>query len=344
MGTGGSRTPESGENPGFSGTTEGLSIQALDVELARLALAFGADLAVVANAPLAPLVTFRIGGPAQRLVEVGQVEALRAALSAARRAGVPVHLLGQGSNVLFPDQGMGGVVLALGGSLAQVRIEGETVVAGAAVSLAQLALRTTRLGLLGIEALTGFPSSVGGAVVMNAGCYGTEIKDVLTGARVLLPDGTLRDFGVADLAPGYRTTALQGTGAVVVEATLRLRRGDGPAALQRIKEWNTKRWASLPSGKPNAGSIFRNPPGDFAGRLIELCGLKGARAGGAGISDRHANVIVNLDHARADDVLALMVRAHGAVWARFGVALEPEVVLAGSLAPRFAAAIKQDRA
>jgi UDP-N-acetylmuramate dehydrogenase len=135
--------------------------------------------------------------------------------------------------------------------------------------------------------------------------------------------------------PGYRTTNLQGTDAVITRAEFQLRRGDGAAALKRINELNRRRWQSLPSGKPNAGSVFRNPQDDFAGRLIEACGLKGLARGGAEISQRHANVIVNREKARAADVLDLMVAAHRAVRERFGVELRPEIVLAGGLAEEF---------
>jgi UDP-N-acetylmuramate dehydrogenase len=188
---------------------------------------------------------------------------------------------------------------------------------------------------VGLEALTGFPSTVGGGVYMNAGCYGTEIKDLLVAATVVDRAGAVRRLSTAELRAGYRSTALQDTGTVVTRAVLRLRRGDPAQALARIEELNAKRRASLPSGHPNAGSIFKNPPGDYAGRLIEACGLKGKTAGGAQVSPHHANVIVNLGAARADDVLALMAEARREVARRFGVALEPEVVLLGSLRRRW---------
>jgi UDP-N-acetylmuramate dehydrogenase len=178
---------------------------------------------------------------------------------------------------------------------------------------------------------------VGGAVVMHAGCYGAEIMDVLVTVTALHRDGSRRRYRVGDLDASYRRTALQGTGVVVVSATFQLRAGDAAAALGRIEELNRRRWASLPSGLPNAGSIFRNPPGDHAGRLIEAAGLKGRRVGGAEISAKHANVIVNLGGGRADDVLALMLEARSSVRAAFGVELEPEIVLEGALCERWRA-------
>jgi len=251
---------------------------------------------------------------------------------------VPFHLLGLGSNVLIPDAGLPGVTAKLGGELRRARVRGTLVSAGGALALPQLAKRMAQRGLVGLEALTGFPSTVGGGVCMNAGCYGTEIKDLLVSVTALERDGTRRRLTVADLQPAYRQTTLQRSGAIVTRAVLRLTPGDAKAALARIDELNARRWASLPSGLPNAGSIFKNPPGEFAGRLIEACGLKGFTVGGAQISPKHANVIVNLGNAKATDVLDLMVRARAAVAERFGTRLEPELVLAGELARRWSEA------
>ena len=302
---------------------------------ARDRLAATAGTCVRERVRLASATTLRIGGPADLFVRVDSEAALSEVMAVARDCDVPLHLHGHGSNVLFPDAGIRGIVCRLRGELEVVEVKGETVRAGAGVTLARLARDTAKQGLLGLEALSGFPSTVGGAVVMNAGCYGTEIRDVLTEVRVAWPGRSVEAVPVARLEPGYRTTNLQGTDAVVTGAEFRLRRGEGAAALGRIDELNRRRWRSLPSGKPNAGSVFRNPEGDFAGRLIEACGLKGLRRGGAEISERHANVIVNRDRASAVDVLDLIVAAHRAVRERFGVELRPEIVLAGGLAEEF---------
>lgn len=283
---------------------------------------------------LRSLTTLRIGGAAECLLAVHSEAALEAALREIKARDLPLHLLGMGSNVLFPRR-MPGVVVRLCGEFRTFRIEGTTVFAGAAMPLAQLAQRTLEKGLLGLEALAGFPSSVGGAVYMNAGCYGTEVADVLRQATVIWPSGGRRQLPVAELEPGYRSTVLQGTQAIVTQATFDLYEGDAKAAKERMRELNARRWSSLPSGKPTAGSVFKNPAGDHAGRLIESVGLKGTAEGGAAISDRHANVIVNEGGATAEDVLGLMERAYRLVLEHFGVALEPELVLAGSLAQRW---------
>jgi UDP-N-acetylmuramate dehydrogenase len=323
-----------------------------------------AGLEIEHGAPLAPLTTLRIGGPAEVLATAHTERALVSLLRLTHGEGVPLRLLGLGSNVLYPDSGLPGVVARLGRAFTRTRSLGglrsgspalpdgepsetpgrvnpEAIVrvrAGGAVALPRLARSTAQRGLLGLEAFSGFPSSVGGAVVMNAGCYGVEIKDVLLSTTVLHRDGSRRRYRTRDLEASYRKTALQGAGVVVASATFQLRRGEAESALERIEQLNRKRWASLPSGLPNAGSIFRNPTGDAAGRLIEAVGLKGRRSGGAQISPKHANVIVNLGDARADDVLALMLLARAAVRGAFGVELEPEIVLEGSLRERWTAA------
>ncbi len=299
----------------------------------RLAGIPGAE--VRENVPLASITTLRIGGPADLFVRVSNETALHAVLDTASEDALAVHVHGHGSNLLCPDEGLRGIVLRLCGAFEEIRVDGETAVAGAGVTLARLARATARAGLRGLEALSGFPSTVGGAVVMNAGCYGTEVRDVLLDARVARPGRPVETIGADALEPGYRKTNLQRTNAVVTGARFSLHRGDADAALERINELNRRRWASLPSGRPNAGSIFRNPPNDFAGRLIEACGLKGRRSGGAEISERHANVIVHHGDARAADVLALMVEAHRAVRERFKVELHPELVLAGGLKDEF---------
>lgn len=296
---------------------------------ARLASIEG--LVVTPGADLARLSTFRIGGRAELLVETREEDSLRALLAVVADAGEPLQLLGLGSNVLLPDEGLRGVVVRLGGAFKKVSVEGTRVTVGSAVTLARIARDTAAAGLAGLEPLAGFPSTVGGAVFMNAGCYGTEIVDLLVEARVCDRHGALRVVKPADLEAGYRRTVLQQTGELVLGATFALTPGDPSKSLALIEELNAKRWESLPSGNPNVGSIFRNPVGDYAGRLIEECGLKGRACGGARISPRHANVIVNEGGARAAEVLDLMVTARRAVEERFGVALEPEVVLAGEL-------------
>ena len=284
----------------------------------------------------------KIGGPAEMFVEVATDRALVELLRIVHEEEAPLQLLGLGSNVLVPDEGIDGVVVRLTGGFRNVRVHGDQVTAGAAVPMGQLARRTASLGLSGLEALSGFPSTVGGAVFMNAGSYGSEICDLLLRATVLGTNGQRRKVSSGELEPAYRATNLSGSGEIVVRATLQLEPGDPQTSLGRIDELNRRRWKALPSGLPNAGSIFRNPEGDFAGRLIESVSLKGEQLGGARISEKHANVIVNAGGASATDVLDLMLLAYRKVQDEFSIRLEPEVILAGVLRKRWNEAIASD--
>lgn len=290
-----------------------------------------AGLTVSVEEPLRRHTTFRIGGPAERFVRVSGSASLRELLRRAAEAGVQTQLLGLGSNVLLPDDGLRGIVFVLEGEFLQVHVDGRRVHAGAGLPLANLARQTAGVGLAGLEKLAGFPSSVGGAVFMNAGCYGVEIKDLIEEVVILTRHGVEQRLSVSELAPQYRRTSLRGTGSIVTRVTLRLEPAAPHELLRTMREINRQRRQSMPSGFPNVGSIFRNPPGDFAGRLIEAAGLKGQRAGDAEVSSVHANVIVNRGQARAADVVDLMIRIREAVQQQFGAVLEPEIVLVGEL-------------
>ncbi len=188
-------------------------------------------------------------------------EALAELISRARDLEAPFQILGLGSNILFPDEGVRGVVARLAGDFERFEMDGTRVTAGAALALPRVARLTAEAGLVGLEALSGFPSTVGGAVYMNAGCYGTEIRDVLASAELVDPDGRRRRVTAEQLEPRYRETNLRDTGTIVTEAVFELERGDSATAVARIDELNRKRWASLPAGVAHAGSIFKNPPG-----------------------------------------------------------------------------------
>jgi len=276
------------------------------------------------DVPLAGRTTLRIGGPARFFVEVEDVAALVALLRWAAAGGLPVLPLGKGSNILIPDDGFPGVAFVLGGDFRKVEIRGTEVLAGAGASLVSLASAAQRAGLSGFEGLSGIPSSVGGAVRINAGAYGSEIFDVLSSVEVVSREGERCEIPAPRIPHGYRWSALMESADIVASAALRLREADPEAIRARMAEVTAKRKRALPP-QPNAGSIFKNPPGDFAGRLLEACGMKGRRIGGAEVSRLHANVIVNAGGATAADVRALMDEMRTAVEARFGVVLIPEI-------------------
>ena len=269
------------------------------------------------NEPLAAHTSFRIGGP---------VEEVRTLLRLAREADIPVRLLGAGTNVLAPDEGVDALVLCLKDVLRGVRLpEGNCIEAMAGETLASVAVFARKNGLTGLEFAHGIPGTLGGGVYMNAGAYGGELKDVLTEVTALFPDG-VRTLRGEELALGYRRSFFTDhPEAVVLRAKLALHGGDQEAIKARMEELSAKRRASQPLEMPSAGSTFKRPEGYFAGTLIEQCGLKGARVGGAEVSRKHAGFVVNAGGATCADVLALIQKVQDTVFTATGVTLEPEV-------------------
>jgi UDP-N-acetylmuramate dehydrogenase len=279
-------------------------------------------------APLSQLTTWRIGGPARYLCRVKTEAGLAGVLAAAARDGLPLALVGMGSNMLVADEGFPGYVVRLDGDFLKVTIEGQRIRAGGGAALGGVCAAAARAQLSGIEAISGIPSSIGGAVRINAGAYGGEIFDVLETVRLVSRSGERRAVAASEIRHGYRSSELIESREIVSEAVLKLTPAPREEIEARTRVVAQKRRGALPS-EPNAGSVFKNPPGDYAGRLIEACGLKGRQSGGAMISPRHANVIVNAGGARAQDVLELMRLMRDAVREKFGVTLFPEVELLG---------------
>jgi UDP-N-acetylmuramate dehydrogenase len=281
------------------------------------------------DASLARHTSFRIGGPADVLVTPDTAEELAAVVRAAVATALPLTMLGGGSNILVGDGGIRGVVAKLGRGFRRVAWQPPLVEAGAAVQLGRLARDAAGRGLGGLEYAEGIPGTVGGALFMNAGAYGGELAEAVDEVEGVDAGGTVRRLARGALDFAYRRTALP-PGFVVTAVRLRLT-PEAPDAVQaRLDGARARRTASQPHGLANAGSIFKNPPGDYAGRLVEVAGLKGTRVGGARISEQHGNFIVNEGDARAADVQALMQEAQRVVWERSGVWLEPEVRLVGS--------------
>jgi UDP-N-acetylmuramate dehydrogenase len=293
---------------------------------AELTEKFGAR--VQRGQPLASLTSFHIGGPADFAVEVADEQELAAALAAANRNRIPAFCLGTGTNILISDRGVRGLVIRLGAGFKEIHFDGCHARAGAAAQFGEVVAQAVACGLAGLEFGEGIPGSVGGALIMNAGAFGGEMAPVVSAVRGADRDGTLRTLGKDEVGFFYRRSVLP-PGFIVAAVEFDLIAGDRAALQARVAELKAKRAARQPQGVPNAGSIFKNPPGNFAGRLLEGCGLKGERIGGAAFSDRHANFIVNLGGARASDVRALMDLARNRVEQQTGVKLEPEVKLVG---------------
>ncbi len=280
------------------------------------------------DAPLARHVAFRIGGPADLLVIPRGIEELHAALRVLFEDGVQPVILGAGSNVLVGDRGIRGVVVKIGKGLDRVGIDRECVTAEAGAGLPALALRTARAGLSGLEFAAGIPATVGGATVMNAGAHGHAMEDVVETVDVITPEGDRR-LDRAALAFAYRTSVLQQRPWVVTAVVMRLLQGDPVVIVDRLNTWLAHRGATQPIGPPSSGCVFRNPPGDHAGRLIDLSGSKGLTMGGARVSEIHANYIINEAGATASDVLALAEQVRVRVQDRTGISLNLEVKLLG---------------
>jgi len=290
----------------------------------------GVDLAagILADHPIGPMTTYRAGGRAARFVRPVDRSELEAVAAGVASAGIPVLVVGRGSNLLVADAGFGGLALQLGQAFEKVRAEGTTVVAGAGVSLPVLARRTVAESLTGFEWAVGVPGSLGGAVRMNAGGHGSDMATTLVSADTVdLATGEGRRRTLADLSLGYRSSSIEQS-EVVVEATIALAVGDMASGEERLAEIVRWRRENQPGGQ-NAGSVFTNPVGDSAGRLIDEAGLKGWRFGSASVSERHANFIQVDEGGSADDVVALMDMVARRVIEVHGIRLEPETVIVG---------------
>lgn len=272
--------------------------------------------------------TFRVGGPADLMFFPRGVEELELALQAAGEAGVPVHLLGNGSNLLVRDSGLRGLTIVMGEGFAQIRVEGARVRAQAGAMLSRVSMAAQEAGLSGLEFAAGIPGTLGGGCAMNAGAYGGQLSDVLVEAEVLM-DGVRRSLSREEMQMGYRTTLPLRRGGIVLSACFALTPGDPQRILERMRELNARRREKQPLNLPSAGSTFKRPEGHFAGGLIEQCGLKGYRIGGAQVSEKHAGFVVNAGGASAADILALIEHIQRVVLARTGVRLEPEVRILG---------------
>ncbi|MGB8414373.1 MAG: UDP-N-acetylmuramate dehydrogenase [Candidatus Binatus sp.] len=278
--------------------------------------------------PLAELTSFRIGGPADLFVTVEDEAELMHAKAAAYRASLTCLCLGAGTNLLVSDRGVRGLVVRLGDGFGKIKIDDTKVVAGAAAAFGALVQAVVDQGLEGLEFGEGIPGTVGGGLVMNAGAFGGEIAKVVTLVHGVSEAGEAIALTRDEVKFAYRRTELPAH-FVITRVDFELARGDRAQLMARVAELKARRASRQPRGVPNAGSIFKNPPGKFAGKLLEGAGLKGTRLGGAAFSDQHANFIVNLGGAQAAEVRALIDMARAKVKEQSGVWLEPEVKLVG---------------
>ena len=277
------------------------------------------------NEPLAAHCTFKIGGPAQVFVQPEREEQLCRAIALCKQQRTRYYVLGNGSNILFADEGYQGAVLDVSALHSVVEVNGTTLCAGAGVRLSTLCKAALEHALTGLEFAYGIPGTVGGAGYMNAGAYGGEMKDVLTAVRYLTAEGKIVKAPAAELDLGYRHSAFETNDGCILSAVLQLQHGDPAAIRARMEELMQKRIDKQPLDKPSAGSTFKRPAGAFAAALIDQCGLRGYRHGGAAVSEKHCGFVVNLGGATCTDVLALCEEVRAIVKEKTGYDLEKEI-------------------
>ncbi|MDF2681619.1 MAG: murB [Brevibacillus sp.] len=281
------------------------------------------------NEPLANHTTWRIGGPADLLIQPKDKDSLQAALQIIHRHEIPWSVIGRGSNLLVRDGGIRGAVLKVAEGLSHCEFRGEEVCVGAGYSMIRLAMETGKMGLTGMEFAGGIPGTVGGAVYMNAGAHGSDLSRILIDAEILFENGERKVLTNEEMSFSYRTSLLQKRKGIVIEARFQLRTGDRKEIAATLAVNKERRRLTQPLQMPCAGSVFRNPPGDHAGRLIEAAGLKGYQIGGAQVSEKHSNFIVNCGGATATDVLTLINYVRNTIQSQYGIDMHPEVLVVG---------------
>jgi len=282
------------------------------------------------NEPLAKYTSWRVGGNAHQLYRATTKLDLSSFLSQLPRT-EPILWVGLGSNLLVRDGGFAGTVISTAGILRDLDVKGESIKAEVGVYCSKLAKEAARSGLSGAGFLAGIPGTLGGALAMNAGAHGTEIWSLIVGVTTIDRQGQLHDRAPEEFKIGYRHVVMPAD-EWFISATLNLRHGDKTHEMDEIKSLLKRRNISQPTNQPSAGSVFRNPENDFAGRLIETSGLKGLVIGGAAVSEKHANFIVNMGNATAADIEALIVHVQKKIELEHGVLLEPEVRIVGEIA------------
>ncbi len=279
------------------------------------------------NEPMCRHTSFNIGGPADVLVEIKDVNKIAEVLKAAKSNDVPFWVLGNGSNLLISDKGVEGAVLKICDD--SISTCGNKISCAAGVKLSRLALTAKENSLSGLEFAWGIPGTVGGAVYMNAGAYGGEIKQVISSCKTITLDGEIKTYSCDEMLLGYRTSVFKTNNEIILSAEFELVEGDKSQISTTMDDYMERRKTKQPLELPSAGSTFKRPEGHFAGALIEQCGLKGFRIGDAAVSEKHAGFTVNLGKASANDVLSLIEHIKLTVLSETGVLLEPEVIFKG---------------
>ncbi|MDO4518758.1 MAG: UDP-N-acetylmuramate dehydrogenase [Eubacteriales bacterium] len=284
---------------------------------------------VLSDEPMKNHTTFRIGGNADYFLIPDSIDSVKEIINICKESNMPYFILGNGSNLLVSDKGYRGVVIQLYKNVSSISIEENVINAEAGALLSSIAAQARNASLTGFEFAGGIPGTIGGAVVMNAGAYGGEMKDVLVSATVLTDKGEIKEIPVEELELGYRTSVVKTAGYIVLGAKIRLQKGDIEAIKARMKELTDMRTSKQPLEFPSAGSTFKRPEGYFAGKLIMDSGLRGYQVGGAQVAEKHCGFVINRGDATAQDVVTLMNDVISKVKEKYGVTLEPEVKFLG---------------
>lgn len=279
--------------------------------------------------PMAAHTTFKVGGAADFFIKISSRQQLVKTVPYLNALGLSYFVLGNGSNLLVSDNGYQGVILQIGAQMGNITVDGTKITVQAGAPLAKLAKTAMEHGLSGLEFASGIPGTVGGAVMMNAGAYGGEMEQVVSSVTVLAKDGSELTLSHDDMEFSYRSSILKNRSFIILEAEFTLQSGDTKQIQAKMEEYGQSRREKQPLQYPSAGSTFKRPDGCYAGKLIMDAGLRGYRIGGAQVSEKHCGFIVNVGNAQASDIYELIQEVQERVYEKFGVRLEPEIIMLG---------------
>ncbi len=284
---------------------------------------------IILNEPMSEHTTFKIGGPADYFVSVTKESEISNAILWAKENNIPYMIIGNGSNMLVSDKGIRGLVIEVGKNFADIRCEGEKIYVQAGALLSRVAKTAMNESLTGMEEISGIPGTIGGAIYMNAGAYGGEIKNVIETVTYLDCDGEIKTVTADECEFGYRTSIFETGDKVILSTVLKLKKGNLGEIKEKMADFTNRRKTKQPLAYPSAGSTFKRPEGHFAGALVENSGLKGYTVGKAQISELHAGFVINIGGATCEDVLGVIRHAQKIVKEKYDVCLEPEIRLVG---------------
>jgi UDP-N-acetylmuramate dehydrogenase len=286
-------------------------------------------ISLLIDEPMKNHTSFKVGGPADILAEPGDIQQVGSIINICRSEGIPYFVMGNGTNLIVRDKGIRGVVVKLLDKFGRCTVEDNIIKAEAGILLSRLSNFALNNGLTGLEFASGIPGTMGGAVTMNAGAYGPEIKDVVFRTEYMDGTGEIKTLEGAEHKFGYRTSVLQQNGGIVLKSEFHLEKGDRTKIKEKMDELNKRRKSTQPLEMPSAGSVFRRPAGFYTGKLIQDCGLKGFEINGAQVSNKHCGFIVNTGNAAAEDIIRLIKHIQDTVKAAYRVDLQTEVKIVG---------------